>query len=253
MARNIGGSRSKRAKPQKFTEDSKPVIKEKFLQKRKEEIESKPVVPLNERQAEYFQAIREKDLVIATGFAGTSKTYIATCLAADAYRLGQCTRIVLTRPALSDSQSLGYFGGDVNQKVRNWIMPMLSVLYQRMGKDVVDEAIEDGNIQLQPLETIKGMSYGKGTWVIADEIQDCKISEIKSIVTRGGGCKMILCGDVRQSALKEDSGLAIFASIVNRNPRLMDTIAHIDFDSHEHIVRSKVCRDLIMAFDKSGY
>lgn len=249
MSRNA--QRTTRRK--KVTEDSVPVIKEKFLEKRKAVIDSKPVVPLNERQAEYFQAIKDKDLIIATGFAGTSKTYVATCLAADAYRLGQCTRIVLTRPAISDSQSLGYFGGDVHMKVRNWIMPMLSVLYQRMGKDVVDEAIEAGNVQLQPLETIKGMSYGKGTWVIADEVQDCKISEIKSIVTRGGGCKMILCGDVRQSALREDSGLSIFAGIVANNPRLQETIAHIDFDSHDHIVRSKSCRDLIVAFDREGY
>lgn len=245
MARSI----SKKTK----SSETVPVIKEKFLEKRKTEIESKPIVPLNTRQEDYFKAIREKDLVVVTGHAGTSKTFIATCLAADAWRLGQCNKIVLTRPSISDSKSLGYFGGDKDMKVRNWIMPMLSVLYQRMGKDVVDEAIADGNIQLQPLETIKGMSFGKGTWVIADEVQDCKITEIKSIVTRSGGCKMILCGDVRQSALDTESGLAIFSKIIDNNPRLQESIGRIDFDLHEHIVRSKVCKDLIIAFDKSGY
>lgn len=245
--------RSPSNRPKKKDFETAPVIKEKFLEKRKLEIANKPVLPLNERQAEYFQAIKEKDIIIATGYAGTSKTYVATCLAADAYRLGACKKIVLTRPAISDSQSLGYFGGDKNSKVLNWIMPMLSVLYERMGKDVVDEAIADGNIQLQPLETIKGMSYGKGTWVIADEVQDCKISEIKSIVTRNGGCKMVLCGDIRQSALSSGSGLAIFAGIVDRNPRLQETITHIDFDLHEHIVRSRACKDMIIAFDKEGY
>jgi len=233
--------------------DEAPVIKEKFLEKRKQEIESKPIVPLNERQAEYFRAIKEKDIIIATGYAGTSKTFIATCLAADAWRLGQCNKIVLTRPSVSDSKSLGYYGGDKNQKVLNWVMPMISVLYQRMGRDVVDEAIEAGNIQLQPLETIKGMSYGKNTWVIADEVQDCTIQEIKSIVTRAGGCKMILCGDVRQSALQGNSGLRIFSSIISENPHLLNTIGRIDFDSHEHIVRSKSCKDLIIAFDKANY
>lgn len=233
--------------------DEAPVIKEKFLEKRRQEIESKPIVPLNERQAEYFKAIKEKDIIIATGYAGTSKTFIATCLAADAWRLGQCNKIVLTRPSVSDSKSLGYYGGDKNQKVLNWVMPMISVLYQRMGRDVVDEAIEAGNIQLQPLETIKGMSYGKNTWVIADEVQDCTIQEIKSIVTRAGGCKMILCGDVRQSALQGNSGLRIFSSIISENPHLLNTIGRIDFDSHEHIVRSKSCKDLIIAFDKANY
>lgn len=249
MSRNA----QRNSRKAKISPVSVPEIKEKFLEKRKQEISNKPVVPLNERQSEYFEAIKTKDLIIATGYAGSSKTYIATCLAADAYRLGQCNKIVLTRPAVSDSQSLGFFGGDKDVKVRNWIMPILSVLYERMGKDVVDEAIEAGNIQLQPLETIKGMSYGKGTWLIADEVQDCKISEIKSIVTRGGGAKIVLCGDIRQSALKSDSGLAIFSTIVNANIKLRETVAHIDFDSYDHIVRSKNCRDLIIAFDKSGY
>lgn len=245
MARSI----SKKTK----SPETVPIIKEKFLEQRKKEIESRPIVPMNTRQEEYFKAIKEKDLIVATGFAGSSKTFIATCLAADAWRLGQCNKIVLTRPSISDSKSLGYFGGDKDMKVKNWIMPMLSVLYQRMGKDVVDEAIADGNIQLQPLETIKGMSYGKGTWVICDEMQDCKISEIKTVVTRGGGCKMIICGDIRQSALDKESGLAIFANIILNNPRLQESIGRIDFDSPEHIVRSKVCKDLIIAFDKSGY
>jgi len=241
------------SKKTKKSPETAPVIKEKFLEQRKLEIESKPIVPMNERQAEYFKAIKDYDLIVATGFAGSSKTFIATCMAADAWRTGVCNKIVLTRPSVSDSKSLGYFGGDKDMKVKNWIMPMLSVLYQRMGKDVVDEAIADGNIQLQPLETIKGMSYGRGTWVIADEVQDCKISEIKSIITRGGGCKMILCGDVAQSALNSDSGLAIFSRIIEKNPRLKESVARIDFDSYEHIVRSKTCKDLIIAFDKSGY
>lgn len=229
------------------------VIKDKFKEQRETTLKNKPVVPLNERQIEYFEAIRTKDLVVATGFAGTSKTFVATSLAAEAFYKGEINKIVLARPAISGSQSLGFFSGDSDEKMFNWLMPMINVLNQRLGKAVVDIAIHDGDIQLQPLETIKGMSYGKGTWVIADEVEDCTIEEIKSIVTRNGGAKMILCGDVLQSALHERSGLAIFADILKKSPRLQENATLIDFDLHEHIVRGKLCKDLIIAFDKAGY
>lgn len=227
-------------------------IKEKFVEKRAILVQAQAIYPLNERQQDYFDAIKTKDMVVVTGYAGTSKTFVATCLAADAYRLGEIKQIVLARPAISNSQSLGFFSGDADAKMTNWLMPMLSVLYKRLGKAVVDLAISEGNIVLQPLETVKGMSYGKGTWVIADEVQDCEIEEIKSLTTRAGGCKMILCGDIRQSALKKESGLAIFAGILRSNRRLQESIAFIDFDSTEHIVRSKLCKELIIAFDKAG-
>ncbi len=229
------------------------VVKEKFQEVRERQVAAVAIKPLNQRQAEYMQAIEEFDMVIATGYAGTSKTFIATSLAADAFRLGECKQIVLARPAISNSQSLGFFSGDADDKMKNWLMPMLSVLYKRLGKAVVDIAIAEGNIQLQPLETIKGMSYGRGTWVVADEVQDCTIEEIKSIATRSGGCKMILCGDVRQSALKATSGLAIFSDILNSSRKLQDYVALIDFDEYAHIVRSGLCRELIVAFDKEGY
>lgn len=238
------------------TKEERPegrVIKDKFKEQRAQTLNNRPVVPLNERQKEYFEAIYSKDLIVATGFAGTSKTFVATSLAANAFYKGEINKIVLARPAVSNSQSLGFFSGDANEKMKNWLMPMLSVLYDRLGREVVDIAIGNGDIQLQPLETIKGMSYGKGTWVICDEVEDCTIQEVKSIVTRNGGAKMILCGDVLQSALAEDSGLNIFADILYNSPRLQESAALIEFDSHDHIVRGKLCKDLIIAFDKAGF
>lgn len=233
--------------------DDERVVKAKFLEVARQEIKEKAIVPLNDRQAEYFEALRTKDLVVASGLAGTSKTFVACCFAADAYKAGTINKIVLARPAESSSKSLGFGKGSMDEKMMQWVMPMLSVLYTRMGKAVVDIAIMDGNILLQPLESIKGMSYGKFTWVICDEVEDCTIDEIKSIVTRNGGAKMTLCGDISQSCLKESSGLRALIDIVKSSPRLQENAAHIDFDSYEHIVRSKLCKDFIMAYDKAGY
>jgi phosphate starvation-inducible PhoH-like protein len=234
-------------------EAEKPPVKEKFLAVAREDVKAKAIVPLNERQADYFEALRTKDLVVASGFAGTSKTFVACCFAADAYKSGVINKIVLARPAVSNSASLGFAKGDNTEKMKQWIMPMLSVLYTRLGKAVVDLAILDENIILQPLESIKGMSYGKYTWVIADEVEDCTVDEIKSIVTRNGGARMTLCGDVTQSCLSKDSGLLALMNIIKSSSKLQENAELIDFDSYEHIVRSKLCKDFIIAYDRAGY
>ncbi len=229
------------------------VVKEKFVVAAKEEVQRKAIIPLNKKQEEYFQALRTKDLVVATGLAGTSKTFVACCFAADAYRTGAINKIVLARPAESSSKSLGFAKGSQTEKMKQWVMPMLSVLYSRLGKAVVDIGILEENILLQPLESIKGMSFGKDTWVICDECEDCTIEEIKSVVTRNGGARMTLCGDVTQSCLKATSGLLALMHIVESSKRLQESAALIDFDSYDYVVRSKLCKDFIMAYDEAGF
>ena len=241
------------SKKQVTGSDDERVVKAKFLAVAREEVKVNAIKPLNERQEEYFEALQSKDLVVAIGHAGTSKTFVACCFAADAYKAGTINKIVLARPAESSSKSLGFTKGDNTEKMMQWVRPMISVLYTRMGKAVVDLAILEGNIELQPLESIKGMSYGKYTWVIADEVEDCTIEEIKSIVTRNAGAKMTLCGDVTQTCLKEKSGLLALIDIVKNNPKLQENAALIDFDQYDHIVRSKLCREFIIAYDKAGY
>lgn len=245
-------SASRFSKKQSTGSDER-VVKAKFLAVAREEVKLKAITPLNKRQEEYFEALQTKDLVVATGFAGSSKTFAACCFAADAYKSGEIDKIVLARPAESSSKSLGYGKGSTDEKMRQWVLPMLSVLNTRMGKAVVDLALLEGNICLQPLESIKGMSYGKKTWVICDECEDCTVDEIKSIVTRHGGCKMTLCGDVSQSCLKGHSGLKALTEIVKGSARLQESAALIDFDHYDHIVRSKLCKDFIIAYDKAGF
>lgn len=257
MSRSRNVKPSRKASTKSYQEDAsiqaERIIKEKFKQERVEAITAKPLVAMNERQAEYIEAIRTKQLVIATGFAGSSKTFIAASIAADAFRTGAISKIYLCRPNISNSQSLGFFSGDVNAKLRNWLMPIISVLYQRMGKAAVNIALEAGDIELIPLETIKGMSFNEHCMVLVDEAEDLTIDEVKCITTRAGGCRMVLCGDTRQSALFEKSGLALFYEMVSKSAKLQESIGHICFDDYSHIVRSKLCKDLIIAFDKGGY
>lgn len=225
--------------------ESEKVIKSKFLEERINNIT--PLVPLNPLQAQYIKYIQEKKLVIATGFAGTSKTYIPTVMACDMWRKGEISRICLTRPNVSNSKSLGYFSGSLIEKMTNWLLPVLDIMNHRLGKNVVEIAIKAGDITFIPLETIKGMSFGPDTFVICDEAEDLTVAEAKTIVTRQGGGKMVLAGDLEQSALDEKSGLRFLKSMVERHPELETYTGFVDFNRPSDIVRSAECKAWILA------
>lgn len=221
-------------------------IREKFIEER-----VLPALrPLNDKQAKYIQLISDKKLVVATGYAGTSKTYIPTVMACDAYRKGEINKIFLCRPAMSESKSLGYFAGDLETKAKHWLLPVLSIMYERLGKEVVEIAIRSGDIQFIPMETIKGMSFGKGTFIIVEECEDVTVKEAKSILTRQGGGTMILAGDIGQSALNEKSGLKFIVDMIAKYPELEKTTGIIDFNDVDDIVRSKECKAWIVAMSK---
>lgn len=228
----------------KAASGAKPVVKEKFIEERKNVT---PLHPMNELQAEYIKLINSKSLVISTGFPGASKTYIPTVMACDKLRANEIDKIYLTRPNISNSKSLGYFSGDVFQKMSFWLAPILSTVYDRLGRGAAEIAIKSGDITFVPLETIKGMSFGKNSFVICDEAEDITIEEAKSIVTRQGGGTMVLSGDIEQSALTDKSGLAWLKKMVEDNPLLEDTTGFVDFNRPSDIVRSEACKQWILA------
>jgi phosphate starvation-inducible protein PhoH and related proteins len=236
------------AKRAEKRQDSLKVIKPKFADERSNYIT--PIKPLNQLQAHYINCINNKKLIIATGLPGTSKTFIPTSIACDKWRLGEIDRIFLTRPNISNSKSLGFFGGSLVEKMTNWLMPVLDVMYQRLGRNIVELAIKSGDIAFIPLEVIKGMSFGENTFVICDESEDATISEMKSILTRHNGCTMVLAGDIEQSALNENSGLAKIIHMIRKYPNLEDITGIVDFNRYTDIVRSAECKEWIMAFNK---
>jgi hypothetical protein len=171
MARNRSGKRNKQKVVQERWEKKAEcgrVIKDKFEEKNVEMINSKPLRPLNQIQAEYIHNCKTKPYNIATGYAGTSKTYIPTRLAIEQYLKGEVDKIVIVRPAISDSKSLGYFGGDLLTKSKNWILPVLDVLEEFLGKNRVEYMLTKGDIVPVPLETIKGRSFND-SFIIIDE------------------------------------------------------------------------------------
>lgn len=247
----------KRSKPQ-VRADRRAVKQErgrtvvpKFQEARQEgrtKANVQPLVPRNDKQRAYIQSINDNPLTIATGYAGTSKTYIPTVMACEAYLRGEIDKIVFVRPNISNSQSLGMFKGSAVEKMEMWLMPVINILKDRLTPGGLETAIENGNIQYVPLEVLKGFS-AENCFFIVDEGEDINQEEAKNIVTRQGkGCKMVISGDVSQSALKARSGLKMLTKMAEKHTHL--GIGFVDFNHVNDIERSQACREWIIAFEK---
>lgn len=208
-----------------------------------------PVQPMNAKQQEYMYSINCNPLTLATGYAGTSKTFIPSCIACDMLKLNQIDKIYLSRPNISDSESLGYFSGDKDEKMTNWLMPILDAMNSRLGAGAVEYHIRKGDIEFIPFEVIKGRSLND-CFVIVDEAEDLTLKEVKKAITRlGKNAKMVLAGDITQSDLDCESGLSLALKFVKEPDSDLDC-GWVDFNSVNDIVRSDTVRKWILRFNK---
>lgn len=239
----------RKTRARKAEEGSGRVVKEKFLEERKERISKKPLMAMSKKQQEYIDVLVEKPVVIATGFAGTSKTYIPTVMAADLYNLGQIDKIIVTRPAVSSSKSVGYFKGSEIEKMQVWLNSVIPIFNERLGKAEFEIALAAKDIEFVPLEVIKGMSINNA-WVLVEESSDLTKEEVIKLVTRmGKNSKLVLSGDIRQAEIKECSGLKWIAEFVQRHD-LSKNFGFVDFNDVNDIVRSDAVKQFIIALTR---
>lgn len=220
------------------------VVKEKFQQEREESVRAKPLVAMNKRQQAYIDLLNEKPIVIATGYAGSSKTYIPAVMAADLYKLNQIQKIYITRPAVSSSKSLGFFKGDPTEKLIQWLGAVIPIFVDRLGKSMFEIAVESGDISFVPLEVAKGLSINDA-WFIVEEASDLTKEEVIKLITRmGKNSRLILAGDIRQAELKGESGLHWLIKFVERH-QLSHNFGFVDFNDVNDIVRSDAVKQFI--------
>lgn len=225
-------------------------ITPKFQEEREERIVSRPLVPMNDKQRDYIHSINTHAMTVATGYAGTSKTYIPTVMACDAYLRGDIDKIVFVRPNISNSVSLGMFKGSATEKMEMWLMPVINILRDRLGQGALECALERGNIQYVPLEVIKGFS-AENCFLIVDEGEDITVAEAIKLVTRPGkNCRMVISGDVGQSELGAASGLLMIKQLAEKYSTL--DVGFVDFNNINDIVRSEATKQWIVALRKEG-
>ena len=240
---------ARKTRKQKAQEGSGRVVKEKFMEQREEAVKAKPLVAMTKKQQVYIDLLKEKACVIATGFAGASKSYIPTVMAADLYKLNQIQKIIITRPAVSTSKSMGFFKGTVEEKMAVWLNAVIPIFKERLGYAAFTLALETQDIEFVPLEVIKGMSINNA-WVLCEEASDLTKEEVVKLVTRmGKNSKLVLSGDIRQSELKGESGLSWVSKFVQRH-NLNQNFGFVDFNDVNDIVRSDTVKQFIIALTR---
>lgn len=211
----------------------------------------KPIKTLkgkNKKQNDLIHALDKFNQVICFGPAGTGKTYVIAAKAAQMYLKGEIKQIVVTRANVATGKSLGFFPGTVEEKMMVWVLPVIQVLKQYLGESIFEIALKRGDIVLQPLETIRGMSFSE-SFVIVDEAQNIEINEVKALLTRiGENSKIVLNGDITQKDLKTDSGLEFVVNSINNNQNLANMTYTCEFGIAD-IVRSEICKQWVIHFD----
>ena len=205
----------------------------------------KSVIPRSERQKKYVKALRESDITISTGPAGTGKTFLAVAVALTMLLEKKIERIILSRPAVEAGERLGFLPGDIREKVDPYLRPLYDSLYDLLDFEKIQKRIEIEDIEIAPLAFMRGRTL-KNSFAILDEAQNATDVQIKMFLTRiGENSKIVINGDPSQIDLpnKTLSGL-------NRAKKLLGNLKEIsvvDFD-HSDVVRHPLVSKIVKAY-----
>ena len=209
----------------------------------------KSVIARSEKQSEYIKALKENDIVISLGPAGTGKSFLAVSVAVTLLMEKKIDRVILSRPAVEAGEKLGFLPGDMKEKVDPYLRPLYDALYELFGADKIDKKIETGEIEIAPLAFMRGRTL-KNCFAILDEAQNATETQIKMFLTRiGENSKLVVNGDPSQVDLinKSHSGLIKSKNILKD----LKEIKIIEFD-HTDVVRHPLVSKIIRAYQKKS-
>ncbi|MFL2887023.1 MAG: PhoH family protein [Candidatus Pelagibacter sp.] len=205
----------------------------------------KSVIPRSEKQKNYVRALRESEIIISAGPAGTGKTFLAVAVALTMLLDKKIERIILSRPAVEAGERLGFLPGDMRDKVDPYLRPLYDSLYDLLDFEKIQKKIEIGDIEIAPLAFMRGRTL-KNSFAILDEAQNATDTQIKMFLTRiGENSKIVINGDPSQIDLQNKS-----LSGLNHSKTLLGhlkEISVIDFD-HTDVVRHPLVSKIVKAY-----
>ncbi len=208
----------------------------------------KSIIPRSEKQKEYVRALRQSQIIISAGPAGTGKTFLAVAIGLTMLLEKKIERIILSRPAVEAGERLGFLPGDMKEKVDPYLRPLYDSLYDLFHFEKIQRMIEIGDIEIAPLAFMRGRTL-KNSFAILDEAQNATDTQIKMFLTRiGENSKIVVNGDPSQIDLpnKNISGLDRSKKILSN----LDEIKVIDFD-HSDVVRHPLVSKIVKAYNNN--
>jgi phosphate starvation-inducible PhoH-like protein len=205
------------------------------------------ITPKGTNQRDMIRSIRDNDVVLAIGPAGTGKTYLAVAMAVEGFLKHQYKRIILTRPAVEAGEKLGYLPGDIAEKINPYLMPLYDALYDMIEFNQVQQMIQEGYIEIAPLAYMRGRTLNDA-FIILDEAQNSTIPQMKMFLTRlGFRSKMVVTGDITQVDLPAGthSGLINARNILKK----IEGIRTINFKEKD-VVRHELVKKIVHAYEE---
>ena len=208
----------------------------------------KSVIPRSEKQKKYVRALRESEIIISAGPAGTGKTFLAVAVGLTMLLEKKIERIILSRPAVEAGERLGFLPGDMKEKVDPYLRPLYDSLYDLFHFEKIQRMIEIGDIEIAPIAYMRGRTL-KNSFAILDEAQNATDTQIKMFLTRiGENSKIVINGDPTQIDLpnKNASGLEKSKKILSH----LKEISIVDFD-HTDVVRHPLVSKIVKAYSNN--
>tara|TARA_B100000959_G_C14963835_1_gene616899 strand:+ start:697 stop:1332 length:636 start_codon:yes stop_codon:yes gene_type:complete len=152
-------------------------------------------------QKEYIKSVKENQLVVCSGPAGTGKTHIATSMAIMGLVRGEYEKVIITRPLVQAGEDTGYLPGTIREKTAPYLRPIFDELLCYVSNSDIITMMNAGQIEICPLAYMRGRNFHH-CFIVADECQNASEKQLMMLLTRiGKGSKMVLTGDNTQSDL----------------------------------------------------
>jgi phosphate starvation-inducible PhoH-like protein len=205
----------------------------------------RPVAPKTVGQKAYVDAIREGTVTFGIGPAGTGKTYLSVAAAVKALQDRDCSRIILTRPAVEAGERLGFLPGTLYEKIDPYLKPLYDALYEMMDAETFQRLMERGTIEVAPLAYMRGRTLND-SFIILDEAQNTTPEQMQMFLTRlGFGSRAVVNGDTTQIDLPRGtrSGLIVVQEILQG----IEGISFVHLGARD-VVRHKIVQDIVEAY-----
>lgn len=208
-------------------------------------VSGKPIYAKTLGQSRFVDALKEYECVIASGPAGTGKTYLSVVYAVSLLKKAEIKKIILTRPVVEAGENLGFLPGDLKEKIDPYLRPLYDALNDVLGIETVDKMIEKGVIEIAPLAYMRGRTFDDA-YVILDEAQNTTKTQMLMFLTRMGfHTRLVVTGDITQIDLKQSSGLAHAKKVLKDIPE----IKFVELGKMD-IVRHPLVQKIIESYEK---
>ena len=188
------------------------------------------ILPRNKNQEQYILKLLDdtKDIVFGIGPAGTGKTLLAVQVAVKLFKAGKVDKIIVTRPAVSVDEDLGFLPGTLEEKMAPWTRPIFDVLREYFNAKEIEGMIQEGIIEIAPLAYMRGRTF-KHSFILADEMQNATPNQMKMLLTRlGEQSMMAVTGDLNQADRLKDNGLIDFTKLLESTNQSCLDIVHFE-------------------------